>query len=357
MSEHVFAVVMAGGSGTRFWPLSRRLRPKQLLALAEPDRTLIASTVDRVASLIPPERVLVVTGTHLDDATARALPAVPRANILAEPLAKNTAPCVAWAAYEALRRDPDAVLAVLAADHFVTDLAGYLRVVTTCIEAAASGALVTVGIRPTRAETGYGYIEVGAAVRADVHAVTRFVEKPNRERAEAFLASGGFLWNSGQFFFRADAFVAALETHLPAMADAFAPVRGAATPEDATRVAHAAYERSQSISIDNGVMEKASGVQVVPGDFGWSDVGSWMTAWELAPKDTAQNAAVGCDAVFVDARGCYAHGGDGKVIALVGVEDLVVVDTPDALLVLPRERSQDVRAVVDALKQRRPQTL
>ncbi|MBX7193554.1 MAG: NTP transferase domain-containing protein [Sandaracinaceae bacterium] len=354
-TEHLFAVVMAGGSGTRFWPLSRRLKPKQLLALAEPERTLLASTVERVAPLVPTERVLVVTGHHLAEGTRMALPSLPPINVLAEPIAKNTAPCVAWAAYHALARDPDAVLAVLAADHFVIDGAAYLEVIRRAVTAAADGSLVTVGIKPSRPETGYGYLEVGGEVGPGFsHTVLRFVEKPDAVRAIEFVQSGRFLWNSGQFFFRADAIVRAFEQHMPELARAMGGVRHAPSRAEEMRVVDAAYAGAASISIDHGIMEKAERVRVIPGDFGWSDVGSWTTAWELAKKDDAGNAGT---AAFVDARGNFVHAPSGKVVAMLGVSDLVVVDTPDALLVMPRERAQDVRAIVDALKGKRDDVL
>jgi len=356
-TEHLHAVVMAGGSGTRFWPLSRRLRPKQLLALAEPGRTLLASTIERVAPLVPPERVLVVTGTHLAEATRSAAPMLPADNVLAEPVAKNTAPCVAWAAYHALARDPDAVLAVLAADHFVVDRPAYLEVVRRAVTAAADGSLVTVGIRPTRPETGYGYVEVGGEVGPGFsHTVLRFVEKPDAARALEFVSSGRFLWNSGQFFFRADAIIRAFEAHMPELARALAPLRSAPPAAEEAKIVEAAYHAAPSVSIDHGIMEKASKVRVIPGDFGWSDVGSWTTAWELAPRDAAGNATTG-EVVLVDSEGNYVHAPPGKVVALLGLRDVVVVDTPDALLVMPRERAQDVRAIVDALKGRRDDAL
>lgn len=354
-TEHLFAVVMAGGSGTRFWPLSRRLRPKQLLALAEPERTLLASTIERITPLVPNERVLVVTGEHLAEATRRALPKLPALNVLAEPIAKNTAPCVAWAAYHALARDPDAVLAILAADHFVVDQPAYLDVIRRALSAAEDGSLVTIGIKPTRPETGYGYLEVGGEVGPGFsHTVMRFVEKPDAARALEFVSSGRFLWNSGQFFFRADAIVKAFEAFMPQLARAMAPVQQTKSRVEELAVVEAAYTAAASVSIDHGVMEKAAKVRVVPGDFGWSDVGSWTTAWELAEHDAAGNAG---SAVFSDARGNFVHAPERKVVALLGVEDLVVVDTPDALLVMPRSRAQDVRAIVEALRGKRDDVL
>lgn len=347
-----WAVIMAGGSGTRFWPLSRRARPKQLLPLGGSDRSLLAETVERIRPLIPPERVIVVTAEHLADATRAELPEVPPENVLAEPSARNTAPCVGWAAAHVRRRDPGGLLAILAADHHMGDPAGFRAILERALGAAREGHLVTIGVRPTRPETGYGYLELGEPLAEGVYRARRFVEKPNRARAEQFLAARNYLWNSGMFFFRADAILAAIATHLPGLGEALARFDDAARAGREDEVVRAEYGTLPSISIDHGVMEKAAEVAVVPGDFGWSDVGSWTTAWELAPKDAQGNAA-SSDAVLVDAENNYVRGAAGKIIALVGVDDLVIVDTPDALLVVKRDRAQDVRAVVEALKARK----
>src|SRR5512139_1888804 len=219
MSE-VYAVIMAGGAGTRFWPLSRRARPKQLLPLGPGSASLLRATVDRIAPLVPPARVLVVTSEELADATARELPEVPRANILAEPVGRNTAPCVGWAAAVVRRRAPEGVLAVLPADHHIGEPERFLAALRTAIAAAEGGDLVTVGIQPTRPETGYGYLELGESMGSGVFRAARFVEKPDLARAQEFLASGRFLWNSGMFFFRADVVLREIASHLPELARA-----------------------------------------------------------------------------------------------------------------------------------------
>jgi mannose-1-phosphate guanylyltransferase len=352
MSRTVYAVIMAGGSGTRFWPASRGTRPKQLLPLAGGDLSLIAETVERIAPLVPSERVLVVTSQLLADATANELSALPRENILAEPMGRNTAPCVGWAAAHVRRRDPDAVLMVLPADHHIGEPDTYRDTLRTALAAADDGALVTVGIEPTRPETGYGYIELGDAQGGGVHAVSRFVEKPDLPRAEEFLKSGRFLWNSGMFFFRADAVLAEVARQLPALAARLEEYDAAAQKGQEDEVIAATYGSLESVSFDHGIMERAERVAVVSGSFGWSDLGSWTTAYELASKDADGNA-LRADAVVVDSTGCYVSAPSSKLVALVGVHDLVVVETEDALLVMPRERAQDVRAVVDALKARR----
>ena len=352
--SNLYAVIMAGGSGTRFWPASRSRRPKQLLALAPgSSEPLIAATARRILPICPPPRVLVVTGEHLRAATCGALPDIPEENVLAEPTPRNTAPCIGWAASVVHRADPSAVVMVLPSDHHISDEEGFRTILRCAVDfASRTDHLVTVGVEPTRPETGYGYIESGAPLEDGVRAVARFVEKPNAERAAEYVASGRYFWNSGMFFFRASAMLDAIRSHLPDLARGLEQIGGARTggPDDALgRV----FPTLPSISIDNGVMEKAARIAVVPGSFGWSDVGSWQAAWELAPKDGAGNAT--CDGAFVvDGRGNFvtdlSSARGGRVIALVGVSDLAVVETDDALLVMAREKAQDVRKAIEALK-------
>jgi mannose-1-phosphate guanylyltransferase len=344
----VFAVIMAGGAGTRFWPASRSLRPKQLLPLAgDKNETLLAATVRRLKPLVTEDRVVVVTGEHLGEATALAVPGVPAAQILREPAPRNTAPCIAWANATIARLDPDAVVMVLPSDHFIRDEPGFQKVLAAAVASAERGHVTTVGIVPTRPETGYGYIEVGAPLEGEARSVQRFVEKPDRGRAESFVAAGPsrYLWNAGMFFFRVRDMAALLERHLPGIAS------GVARMGEDSGAIRDIFPTLESISIDHGVMEKAEGLAVVPGDFGWNDVGSWQSAWELADHDPNGNA-IGPNDVAVDAKNNLAVslGASKKAIALVGVNDLVVVETDDAILVIPRERAQDVRLAVDALK-------
>ena len=349
----IYTVIMAGGSGTRFWPLSRKRRPKQFLPLGGDGVTpLLTATARRVASLSPIEHVLVVTRADLAEATREALPELPPANVLLEPAGRNTAPCVAWATHTVLRRDPDAVVVVLAADAYIADEASFVEALQTACEAARTGAIVTLGIKPTRPETGYGYLHVGAPLDGapeGVHKVRAFVEKPDLAHATAYVAGGEHLWNAGIFVFRADAMRAAVAKHLPAVAEAMVDFDRAAarSPDDEARAVGERYGALPSVSIDTGVMEKVGGVAVVPVDCGWSDVGSWQASWELAAHDDHGNAARG--AVLADATGNVVVAPPGKVVALVGVHDLVVVDTPDALLVVPRAKAQDVKKAVDAL--------
>jgi mannose-1-phosphate guanylyltransferase len=351
-----YAVIMAGGSGTRFWPLSRAARPKQLLPLGG-EVSLLRATRDRIANLVSPAQTLVVTSEALAPAIRAELPELPAENVLAEPVGRNTAPCVGWAASVVARHDPEAVLAVLPADHYIGEPAAFERVMRRAIEAAREGDMVTIGIRPTRPETGYGYVELGEELAPGVTRARRFVEKPDELRARQFLTAGRFLWNSGMFFFRADELLSMVRTHLPGLGDALRQYDDAATRGEEQALVSRTYAELPDISIDHGVMEKAGRVAVVPGDFGWSDVGSWTSAWELAARDDNDNALFG-EVVTVDTRGSYVRAPAGKTVAVVGLDDIVVVDTPDALLVMPRSRAQDVRAVVNALKaQKRTQFL
>jgi mannose-1-phosphate guanylyltransferase len=352
--RHVHAVILAGGSGTRFWPASRRLMPKQLLPLAgATNEPLIAATVRRIETLVPPERVWVSTGARLVAGTAAALPRVPRNHMLAEPVARNTAPAIAWASATIARSDPDAVIAILPADHFIGDEPAFREVLSRALRSAEEGWLTTIGIVPTRPETGYGYIEVGDSVGDRVNAATRFVEKPTRERAAQYLAGGKHLWNAGMFFFRASAMREAIGEHLPALAAGLDRTDAAAGKE--AEVLAEVFPTLPSISIDHGVMEKAKRIAVVPGSFGWNDVGSWEVTWEMSERD-AQGNALPAGTIAVDARNNLVKDlsttAQPKRWALVGVSDLVVVETDDAVLVIPRDRAQDVRAVVDALAAR-----
>ncbi len=364
---NAYAVIMAGGVGKRFWPASRRSRPKQLLALGPSEKSLLRATVDRIGSLIPAERTIVVTSASLLDAVTAELDTVPKENFLAEPVGRNTAPCVGWAAHSVLRRDPEAVLAVLPADHYISDAAAFTDVLERSLAAAAAGDLVTVGIQPTRAETGYGYLELGddmgsngdvgsndeggTQMNGEARRVHRFVEKPEKARAEQFVASGRYLWNSGMFFFRADVIRDAIQTHLPSLGQELEQYdRAAASNQETSRVQET-YQTLPDISIDHGVMEKERRVAVVEGSFGWSDLGSWTSSWELSSQNADGNA-VPADAVTIDTRGCMVRAPNGKRVALVGVRDLVIVDTADALLVVPRDRAQQVKDVVAEFEER-----
>lgn len=351
------ALILAGGAGTRFWPASRTLRPKQLLPLVghEP---LIMQTAQRILSLVGWERVHVATGKHLVEQTAAVLPELRVHNTLVEPTPRNTAPCIGWAAARIARTDPDAVLMVLPSDHHVTDIPTFARAIERAVATAASGAITTIGIKPTHPETGFGYIEIKIeTLGQDVCRAKRFVEKPNRQRAEEFVASACYLWNAGMFFFRVRDMLQAIRRYLPALADGLEAIDAAAREGEEDAAVERIFPSLPSVSIDHGVMDHIAEFAVVPGDFGWSDVGSFQSAWELADKDAQGNVAP-THSVLIDAQRNLVMdlrsdtSPSNRTIALVGVEDLVVVETDDALLVVPRARAQDVKEIVAALKAR-----
>lgn len=350
----IHAVVMAGGSGTRFWPISRRSRPKQLLAIGT-EEALIVETVKRLAPVIPIERVVVVAGAGHMPPIAQLLPALRASNQIIEPCARNTAPALGLAAIHLRRRDPEAIMAVFPADHHIADVAGFQRLILAAAERAAEGEIVTLGIQPSRPETGYGYIRyhadrrVVAGEAVEVFEVDRFVEKPPLSTAERYLAEGGYLWNSGTFFFKASRLLADIRAHIPALAAALDRVDAALGTPDYARVLDEAFNAAPSISIDYGIMERAEAVRVIPAQIGWNDVGHWAALADFVPADEAGNVTHGPQ-LLIEAEGNITHSEDGRLIAALGVRDLVIVSTEDVVLVLPKDRAQDVRALVDALK-------
>lgn len=348
----IYAVIMAGGFGTRFWPASRKTLPKQFLPIGG-KRALIAETAARLKGLVGPEHTLVVTGRDHVGLVRRFLRNVPPENVLAEPCGRNTAPCVAWAAAELERRGGTSVQIVLPSDHVIQPARDFRKLLrAACEEALETRALCTLGVRPSFPATGYGYIEAAEELArrsgASVRRVARFVEKPDRARAEQFLASGRFFWNAGIFVWRTDAILAAMEQHAREIVTA---VRDIQSPADAERI----YPTLPSTPIDVAVMEKADNVRVLPIEFTWSDVGSWAALPEVAAADAQGNFASGGARVLAhESSGCVVHGKTGELVALVGVKDLVVVRAGKALLVVPRERAQDVKHVVTRLEREGP---
>ncbi|EXU80028.1 mannose-1-phosphate guanyltransferase [Comamonas aquatica DA1877] len=347
----VIPVIMAGGSGTRLWPLSRVQYPKQFLPLAPGGQTLLQATVQRLAGLDVASPLLICNEEHrfLAAEQLRAI-GVEGARILLEPAGRNTAPAIALAALQAskLPAADDAVLLVLAADHFIPDVAAFQRCVHAALPLAQAGKLVAYGVVPTHAETGYGYIEQGAASGAGF-VISRFVEKPDALAAQGYLESGRFLWNSGMFMFKARRYIQELERFAPDMLKACqAAIAGAHEDLTFVRVDKASFEACPSDSIDYVVMEKTADAVVVPLGAGWTDVGSWSALWDVSPKDDAGNAVQG-DAILQDSVGTYVHASN-RLVATVGVQNLVVVETKDAVLVASKDRVQDVKKVVEQLK-------
>jgi mannose-1-phosphate guanylyltransferase len=350
--HELYAVIMAGGQGTRFWPRSRRKMPKQLLNIIG-EATMLEQTVARISALIPAERTLVVAGEAYRDPIRASLPQLPAENFLFEPVGRNTAACVAWAALWVRQRTSDAVMAVLPADHLIRHVAEFLRVLeVAAVVAQPLNRLVTIGIQPTHPETGYGYIRASEdRLQVDGRAVFRvaqFVEKPSRHTAEQFLAEGTYVWNSGMFVWRADSIWQEISRHLPQLTHDLEPVAERMSADTMENVLNDVYPRLPSVSIDVGVMERAQDVWVVPADIGWSDVGSWRALGELLDADAHGNVVIG-EQRGIDTAGCFIHS-PSKLVATIGLNDLVVIETNDVLLICPKERDQDVRKLVELLE-------
>jgi mannose-1-phosphate guanylyltransferase len=341
------AVIMAGGRGSRFWPRSRKRLPKQCVALGG-GRTLIQATVDRLEGLVPPERILVVTGQDMAQAVVEQLPEVPRENVLVEPRGRNTAPCIAWAAVEIARRfGGETVMVVLPADHVIRDAPAFRAALAAGAQAARrTNGLFTLGIRPTRPETGFGYIHGGEALGdwegRSFHHVRAFVEKPDVETAAAYVASGSYYWNAGMFVWTVDAIRDAFRAHMPATWGAMAKLEFDPGAFDSL------WGAFEATSIDYGILEHAQNVYVLPTDFGWSDVGAWTALPEIS-EAVAGGWIEAADSVVIDAHENIVHA-PNKLVALVGVEGLIVVDTEDALLITRREDAQRVREVIAKLE-------
>jgi mannose-1-phosphate guanylyltransferase len=352
MNSHYYGLILAGGRGTRFWPRSRKRSAKQVLNVVG-DRSLIQATVDRLAPVIPPERLWVLTNDLLRDVILRQLPHIPRRQVLAEPAQRNTAPAIGLAAHILHALDPKAVMGVFPADHVVGKPAAYRGVVRGALKGAAAGNLMVVGIQPRWPETGYGYIEFpcGTAPGGREPApVLKFHEKPGMPEAARYVEAGNFYWNSGMFFWRAAAFLDELRQHLPKTATLLAALPPFGSRRFTESLART-FPLCESISVDYAVLEKAKKVAGIPAaDFGWNDVGSWNAVYELLPRDAHGNVAVH-DSVCVDSRNNFVDA-RGKVVALLGVEDLIVVDTPDALLVAARSRAQSVGEILKHLETR-----
>ena len=342
-------VIMAGGRGTRFWPLSRRLRPKQLLDLTG-SGSLLRATFERVAPLVGADRILVITGADLADAVKADLPEIPADHIVGEPVGRNTAPCAVLGIALAARIDPDAPVALLPADHHIPDGETFRAQLREAFSlAAAAPTVVTLGVKPDRPATGYGYIETAAGGSASVLKGLGFVEKPDLATAEAYLAGGRHYWNSGMFVWNAAHFAVLADRHLAEVRALMQPAAAALGTEGWGAALTAAYEDCPAESIDYAVMEKLEGFEVIPAGFEWHDLGSWDAWAPLAaalPGDNRGDATLAA----IDARGNIVRGTD-RLIALIGVDDLVVVDTPDALLVCRKEDAQRIKEMIDHLAQ------
>lgn len=355
MNEHLYAVIMAGGVGSRLWPRSRSDSPKQFLDLLGP-RTMVQETVHRIEPLIPLDRVLIVVSQEHAGTVHAQVPGLPEENILVEPGPRGTAPCIGLAAVVLQRRDPEAIMAVCPADHLIVDAAGFRQAIQAAAELAQEGYLVTLGIAPDHPHTGYGYIQRGSRLGErnglPTYRVQRFTEKPDVQSAQRFVDSQEYYWNGGIFVWQANTILAEMDRLLPSLYTGLQQVIQDWHSPGHREVLAAVWDRVPRTTIDYGVMERAKQVAVVPVDIGWDDVGNWATLSTLLEGDERGNVVRGkCDAVLLDTSNTYLYASAGRLVATVGLVDFVVVDTPDALLICPKDQAQAVRDVVKRLKE------
>ena len=346
----MYALIMAGGTGTRLWPRSRTDKPKQFLALLG-ERTMLQETADRILPLVRPDQIIVATGAKYVEVAGEQLPDVPAANLIGEPSGKGSAPCIGLGALAMLRDDPAATMVVLSSDHQIRKADVFREALKAAEQLAQQGYLVTLGIAPTEPQTGYGYIQrrapLGDFNGFPAYEVARFVEKPNRATAEEYIASGEYSWNAGIFIWRADAILDAFTEHLPELRAQLGQIADAGGPADPAAFGDI-WEQIANVTIDYGIMERATKVAVIPVDIGWSDVGDWDSLAELAASDSGN--VVQAQHVGIDTTNTLVYSSGDRLIATIGLDNYLVVDTGDTVLIAPRVRAQDVKKIVDELK-------
>lgn len=344
---------MAGGTGSRFWPVSRADFPKQFIDFLGSGKTLIQQTMERFTHIVPAENIFIITSGEYVDLTRKQLPLLPPENILSEPARKNTAACLAYISFKLQQADPEATLIAVPADHLIRDADSFFMVCTHAVQfASQNDALVTLGIKPTNPNTGYGYIRYkNATVAPLVYPVASFTEKPDFEHAKAFLVSGDYLWNAGIFVWRNSIFLKALRQHLPALYELFAGHYLSWNTDAEAGALSVIYAQCDNISVDVGIMEKAANVFVIPASFGWSDLGTWNSVWEQQEKDAQGNAVSGNRVMLMGTEQCVVHSENGKLLVLQGLDNYIVVNTKDALLVCKKEQEQVIKEYVAAVKE------
>jgi mannose-1-phosphate guanylyltransferase len=353
VSSDFYAVIVAGGSGTRLWPLSRHSQPKQAIELIG-SRTMFQHAVDRLDTLLLPEQVMVVTAREYVEVLASQVPDVPRENFIVEPMARGTAGAIGLAAVHLHHRDPDAVMAVLTADHYIRDVDRFCRALSAAVKVARDGPIVTLGIEPSFPATGFGYIRrrqrIGEVEGFDAFAVESFVEKPDAARAAEFLASGLYTWNSGMFIWRISHIMAEFARQMPALSAQLQTIEAALDGPREAEVLGEIWPQVRKETIDYGVMEGAEDVVVIPVDIGWTDIGDWAAIYQLHRPDEQGNVVVGATHIGVGTRSSFIQGGK-KLIATIGLEDIIIIDTEDAMLICARDQAQDVKLIVEQLQE------
>ncbi|RFZ94220.1 mannose-1-phosphate guanylyltransferase [Mucilaginibacter conchicola] len=354
MNNNYYAIIMAGGIGSRFWPISRTSHPKQFIDILGTGKTLIQNTYDRFLKVCPKENIYVVTNENYTDLVKTQLPDMADNQILTEPVMRNTAPCVAYGCFKIESMNPDAAIVVAPSDHLILDEAAFITTIEKSLKTASENdLLITLGIKPSRPDTGYGYIQyTDQTLNDDFHKVKTFTEKPTLEIAKTFLQSGDFLWNAGIFVWSAKAIVDSFNQHLPEMHEIFAEARSVYNTDEEKAFVHKVYQRCINISIDYGIMEKAPNVYVLPSEFGWSDLGTWASIYQLAEKDYVGNAVIPADKVIMyDSSNCMVNVPEGKLVIIKGLHDFIVVESDNILMISPRSEEQGVKQVVADVKQ------
>ncbi|MFN4315365.1 MAG: mannose-1-phosphate guanylyltransferase [Chitinophagaceae bacterium] len=352
MKPNYYVAIMAGGIGSRFWPMSRANYPKQFLDILGTGKTMIQQTFERYQKLVPPSNIFVITAREYRELVTEQLPDLPKENILAEPSRKNTAPCIAYIAFKLNQIDPNALMIAAPADNLIIDDEAFLKTTANALDFIDHiNALVTIGIKPTHPNTGYGYIQHDDLEAAPgVYKVKTFTEKPNLELAKTFIRSGDFLWNAGIFTWKVKNLVHAFEQHLPEMYEVFYAEKDNFNTELEAAAIERIYPQCTNISIDFGIMEKADNVYVLPASFQWSDLGTWNSAWQNMEKDYFQNAVVGDQVMVFDTRSSMVHVPNHKLVLLQGMEDYIIVDTNDVLLICKREKEQEIKDYLAEVK-------
>lgn len=351
--KNFYAVIMAGGIGSRFWPVSRTAHPKQFIDILGTGKTLIQQTYQRFLKIVPPENIYIVTNNNYTQLVKEQIPELADEQILAEPVMRNTAPCVAYASHKIAKLNPDAAIVVSPADHLILDTDEFVRNINYSLDAASRmSCLITLGIKPSRPDTGYGYVQfTSQKLEGDLHKVKTFTEKPNLELAKTFVQSGEFLWNAGIFVWSAASIISAFEQHLPEMNDVFKEGDNKYNTDAERPFIQHAYYQCTNISIDYGIMEKASNVYVLPTDFGWSDLGTWASVYQLSEKDYLGNAVIPSDRVIMyDSANCMVNVPAEKLVILQGLDDYIVVESNNTLLICQKSQEQKVKQIVADVK-------
>jgi mannose-1-phosphate guanylyltransferase len=351
-NKNHYVAIMAGGIGSRFWPMSRTALPKQFLDVLNTGKTLVQWTYERYAKFIPAENIFIVTSEEYVDIVKKQLPKLPVENILAEPSKKNTAPCIAYISFKLAQMNPDAKCIVAPSDHLILEEDRFQSIALQALDFVDNiKALATLGIQPTHPNTGYGYIQFeGLEVAKDVYKVKTFTEKPDLEIAKSFLASGDFLWNSGIFAWKISNILTAFEKYQPEMYELFDQEKPHFNTTEENAAIQRIYPQCTNISIDIAIMEKANNVYVMPASFGWSDLGTWNSAYENMEKDYLGNAVASDNVIVIDATKCMVNSPKDKLVVLQGLDDFIVVDTKDVLLICSRDKEQSIKEYVAEVK-------